>query len=294
MHEQEDPANADLSRLIALGSIAHKYEFTSLEHWAVLTLQKHWMLAFGSKNTPSEPLWTLDSITQLMVFSTKTETIDQEFRKAIESQWLSSSIGSLKDTSNFRGVLDTAENFSSRRVCSLIYYHVLRHLDVCGLLSDHPNILDRPNSFSLKLNAVQYLNVGIGAEVSHHQRLKLLHGFWCLAQLRGANALGRMLTECTSHYPEEPYAQPLLSDNDTGKTKSKHECGWGWVTLCSRASNTFDFGAMIEEALHRLELGPNKFSTWDTCANCRQKLKVELQSALASFEQNLPSYFVLP
>ncbi len=113
MNHQEDPAHTNVIRVFSLMSIAHKYEVISLENWAVALLRKHWMSAFGPQGKTSyQSQWTLDLMVHLTLLSKKTDSIDTEFQKAIESQWLSSFIADPEGFADIQKVLDIADSGS--------------------------------------------------------------------------------------------------------------------------------------------------------------------------------------
>lgn len=284
---------------MSLALVAHKYDFVSLEEWAVAILREHWM-GLSPQVAENPPKWTWDMVTQLMNFSTKTDTIDQEFKTAIESHWLSLFVRLIVDPSNIRRALDAVDEFSFHKAYGLAYYYVLRRFNMFRL----PPALDTRIPLS-KTGPATYQDpkdsAGMVAGVSYDQRVKLMHGFWYLISLQGVCSLGRVWFDCTcphrvgQSFKLQKEGWPLLSDDHLRRINRRpwnSSCRSTWEAMTiAIGSRSLDFGATLEEALYQLE-----YSAAGTVIkrSCKQRLVTELQNLLSSFKENLVNYFTLP
>ncbi|KAJ3563911.1 hypothetical protein NP233_g8631 [Leucocoprinus birnbaumii] len=237
VHQQEDPKYVDITRLLSIAAIAHKYEFTSLEEWSISVIRSHWMADFGTQNeskTGERLIWTLGDIQELVFLSLEIETIDATFKKSIEGQWLARiSNPKFGNSTIVQRTLTFADGLSSQRLRALAYYYTLRRfglLQLCGT-GDGGRLLE-PESFR-EHNQSDWLT-----HLTNDQRRRLMHGLWSLVSLRGTYSLAHI--GCADVYC---------------KQGSGVGCAEAWKEYGTRVGTSLDFGKLLEDAIHQLQAG---------------------------------------
>ena len=271
IRDQEDPNIVDITRLISLAAIAHKYEFPSLEKWSISVIRSHWMADFDSSNvtrTGERLIWTLGDIQELVTLSLQMDTIDAAFEKSIEQQWLARiSNPKFGNSAIIYKALTFADGLSSQRHRSLAYYHTLRRSGILQLRrAEIGSPFLEPSAFHTQ-KPYDWMS-----QMTDDQRQRMMRGLWCLVSLRGTYSLVQV--GCADVYC---------------KQGSGAGCAQAWSEYGTSVEISLDFGKLLEDAIRQLQGGCLPCGL--LCASCEATLLSQLVPLLRSFEQNLVNYF---